>query len=256
MRNLLLRIGLVAAFWPALPCTAMAAESNVASMLGDFVSSYAPAHAETIDVCVELSIAPPGETWYVVLPADGDVKLLGEAAIAPVFTIKLSWEALSRIHAGDLTAFTAAAKASGEDTAPLEFESHQGAATLRDPKGTILGFLQHFFALGRPERILLGEEHSRVIHGAHAIPLYYASGFRSAWYRINDGEHLNEPGDTNPFPQAFIIISGRGTAKIGESEVEVKAGESYYIPPGADHVLTPAEGEWLELIWLAWGEGA
>jgi mannose-6-phosphate isomerase-like protein (cupin superfamily) len=73
---------------------------------------------------------------------------------------------------------------------------------------------------------------------------------------IKEGQRLNEPGDTNPFPQAFVIVSGRGRAKIGNAEVDVRAGESYYIPPGSDHVLWPAIGERLELIWLAWGEGA
>jgi len=42
---------------------------------------------------------------------------------------------------------------------------------------------------------------------------------------------LNEPGETNPFPQAFVFIVGEGYAKIGGVTVPVKAGEAYYIPP-------------------------
>jgi mannose-6-phosphate isomerase-like protein (cupin superfamily) len=56
------------------------------------------------------------------------------------------------------------------------------------------------------------------------------AGFRSAWYRVNPGERLNEPGDTNPFPQAFIFIKGTGVAKIGDETVPVKADEAYSIP--------------------------
>jgi mannose-6-phosphate isomerase-like protein (cupin superfamily) len=86
--------------------------------------------------------------------------------------------------------------------------------------------------------------------------LFYHPGFRSAWYLIKKGERLNEPGDTNPFPQGFIFISGEGFAKIGEETVPVRAGEAYYIPPGSDHVVWTESDQPLELIFLAWGEGA
>jgi mannose-6-phosphate isomerase-like protein (cupin superfamily) len=123
-------------------------------------------------------------------------------------------------------------------------------------KTQLYTFLQHFFNLTNPEKALLGEQHSRLVHGAHVVALYYAPGFRSAWYMVKKGERLNEPGDTNPFPQAFIIVEGEGFAKIGDSTVTVKAGESYYIPPDSDHVLWTDRDEHLVLIWLAWGEGA
>ena len=106
------------------------------------------------------------------------------------------------------------------------------------------------------EQILLGEEYSRMVHGAHAIPLYYHPELRSAWYMVKKGERLNEPGDTNPFPQALIFISGEGVAKIGEKTIKVKADESYYIPPSSDHVVWTESDEPLVLIFLACGEGA
>jgi mannose-6-phosphate isomerase-like protein (cupin superfamily) len=95
-----------------------------------------------------------------------------------------------------------------------------------------------------------------MVHGGHAIPLYYYPGFRSAWYLIKKGERLNELGDISPFPQAFIFISGKGFAKIGEKTMRVRAGEAYYIPPGSEHVVWTEGDNSLELIYLAWGEGA
>jgi len=86
------------------------------------------------------------------------------------------------------------------------------------------------------------------------VTLYYHPGFRSAWYLLKKKDKLNEAGDTNPFPQAFIFIKGTGFATIGEKTIPVKAGESYYIPPSSDHVVW-TESE-LVLIWLAWGKGA
>jgi mannose-6-phosphate isomerase-like protein (cupin superfamily) len=232
------------------------ANPGIGDMLEDFTSAYSELAPSGSEFIAQFDISPPGELWYVSIGDDGAVRLQQGSHQAPVMTLLMSSETLGRIYEGKLTAFTAAGKASGADVAPLEVEYGAAAEELADPQGTMLGFLQHFFARARPERILLGEEHSRVVHGAHAIPLYYAEGFRSAWYMVKEGQRLNEPGDTNPYPQAFVIISGRGGAKIGDIETEVRSGESYYVPPDSDHVLWPAPGESLEVIWFAWGDGA
>ena len=105
-------------------------------------------------------------------------------------------------------------------------------------------------------KILLGEEHSRLVHGGHVVGLFYDKGLRSAWYAVNKGERLNSPDDSNPFPQAFIFLSGKGKAQIGDKVISVKGGEAYYIPPGSSHVAWTEEDEPLELLFLAWGEGA
>ena len=114
----------------------------------------------------------------------------------------------------------------------------------------------HFFNTSKPEKIKLGEQYSRKVHGGHAIPLYYHPGFRSAWHMVKKGEQINEPGDVNPFPQAIVVINGKGYAKIGDQTVEINSNESYYIPPKSDHVIWTESEEPLVLIWLAWGEGA
>jgi mannose-6-phosphate isomerase-like protein (cupin superfamily) len=233
-----------------------AVDSGIGEMLSDFASTCTEVVSQDGELVVQLKISPPGEHWYVSTSEAGTLKLHRGVHGSPIMTLAMSQETLARIHGGEMTAFTAGGKGSGADTALLEIEFGAAAGDLTSPKATTLGFLQHFFARERPERTPLGESHSRVVHGAHAIPLYYADGFRSAWYLVKDGQHLNEPGDTNPYPQAFVIISGRGGAKIGETEVDVRASESYYIPPDSDHMLWPAQGESLEVIWFAWGEGA
>jgi mannose-6-phosphate isomerase-like protein (cupin superfamily) len=252
---------MMVACFVALLCVAgqvgdAAGASEVGEMLHEFAAVYSEAGPGDVAFVVQLDISPPGESWYVSVQADGIVDLQQGRHDAPAMTISMSEDTLGRIYRGSMTALTAGGKASGAEVAPLEVEFQTDAEQLVDPKGAMLGFIQHFFMRDRPERILLGEEHSRVVHGAHVIALYYASGFRSAWYKVKDGQRLNEPGDTNPFPQAFVIISGRGRAKIGDAEVDVRSGESYYIPADSDHVLWPAPGESLEVIWFAWGEGA
>lgn len=117
-------------------------------------------------------------------------------------------------------------------------------------------FLQHFFSRTDPEKIELGEQYAREVHGGHAIPLYYYPGFRSSWYLVKKGEKINEPGNTNPFQQAFVIIGGEGKAVIGRETVVVKAGQSYYIPPDTEHIFWTETDSPLVMIWLAWGEEA
>ena len=161
---------------------------------------------------------------------------------------------LQSIYKGKMTAFTAAGKALSTDDAPLDWKLRSNVTKERLQQ--LYYFLMHFFNQYQPEKILLGEKHSRVVHGAHAIPLYYNPGFRSGWYLIKKGQKMNEPGDTNPFPQAVVILQGRGSAKIGDDTITVNHNESYYIPPNSDHVFWTEEDEPLILLWLAWGEGA
>lgn len=119
-----------------------------------------------------------------------------------------------------------------------------------------LEFVQRCFYSTYPEKNDLNKSKSRQVHGAWTITMFYHPGFRSAWYQIEKGQSLNKPGDTNPFPQAFVLIPDHGYAKIGDVTLKVKANEAYYIPPNTDHVFWTEDGSPLKLIFLAWGEGA
>ncbi|MCK4413313.1 MAG: cupin domain-containing protein [Candidatus Eisenbacteria sp.] len=228
----------------------------IPQMLATFCTGYADAVPESSALVVQFRLTEPDTAYYIEVRPVRVVESHPGTHASPSLTLTMSAATLHRIHDGTLTAFTAAAKAAADRPALLEFTVHAAIEQVGDPTSAMLGFLQHFFTPSRPERIVLDEAHARVIHGAHAIPLYYAVGFRSAWYKIKPGQQLNEPGDTNPFPQAFVIIGGQGRAKIGDVEVEVRPGESYYIPPGSDHILWPAGEAGLKVIWLAWGPGA
>lgn len=118
------------------------------------------------------------------------------------------------------------------------------------------GFYSAFSTPRSTKKITLGQSHARLVHGAWAIPLFYHAGFRSAWYQIEKGQRLNEPGDTNPFPQAFIFLTGSGFVKIGENIEEVEPGRAYFIPPGTEHIVWNEEDEPITMIFLAWGEKA
>jgi mannose-6-phosphate isomerase-like protein (cupin superfamily) len=228
---------------------------NAHVILSDMAESYSGEVPEEMAFEAQFSIDPGDEHWVIEV-GDGQAKLGRGPDTSAQFVFSLSLETLHSIYNGEMTAMTAGGKGSGADSAPLEFEFTEAAMELADPKGVAFHFLQHFFNRAEPEKILLGEEHSRVVHGANVCALYYAPGFRSAWYMVEKGQRLNEPGDTDPFPQAFVIISGEGLGKIGEETIEIRGGESYYVPPGSDHVIWTEGEEPLVLIWFGWGEGA
>ena len=229
---------------------------NVGEMLEVMAESFERKAPEDLSLVVQFDIGPGQELWYVVVENGRHVKVGAGRHNGAQFTFVTDVNTLGLIYAGKMSALTAAGKARGSDTAPLELTIAEGVELVGKVRKALFAFLQSFFNTSIPERTLLAEEHSRFIHGGHSIPLYYYPGFRSAWYLLKRGERLNEPGDTDPFPQALIIIEGEGFAKIGREEIRVKAGESYYIPPGSEHMVWSGSGRPLILIWLAWGEGA
>lgn len=229
---------------------------DVEQMLHQMAESYRRRISDDLTLAVQIDVEPDRRPWHVLVEPGRRVTVAqGPHARAP-FTLVVAEATLRSIFAGEVTALTAAARASMSDPAPLDFEMGEGVQLTPDRYAAMLGFIQRFFDTSEPQRIPLGETHARPVHGAHAIPLYYHPGFRSAWYLVKKGERLNEPGDANPFPQAFVFISGEGWATIGDQTVAVRAGEAYYVPPGSDHVVWTESEEPLALIFLAWGQGA
>ncbi len=206
-------------------------------------------------ILVECEITDTEKVWHVKVE-NGEVTVKEGQGGESAFRLKTSSTTLQQIYDGEITALTAAGKAMVSDTAPLDWKLPEGIDFNPEYMSDVLFFIQHFFNRTDPEKIHLGEEHSRVVHGGHVVALYYHPGLRSAWYKVKKGEMLNEPGETNPFPQAFIFIEGEGTANIGGKEIPVKANESYYIPPDTEHTVWTESDSPLVFIWLAWGKGA
>lgn len=229
---------------------------EVRQLLRDWAESFRQKIPDDYSLIVQIDIQPGPASWHIIVGPGKQLKI-GEGTDRNAQVIfSTTEETLQVIYEGKMTALTAAGKAHVSDSAPLDFRLGEGIELTPALKAKLFVFIQSFFNRSTPERIPLGEERARMVHGAHAIPLFYHPGFRSAWYLVKKGERLNEPGDTNPFPQAFVFISGEGYAKIGDKTIPVRAGEAYYITPGSDHVVWTESDDPLELIFLAWGEGA
>jgi mannose-6-phosphate isomerase-like protein (cupin superfamily) len=200
----------------------------------------------------------PGGEWYLAPRAGGEVELRAGRAPTPGFTCELDAATFGQLYRGEISGMTAAGKGSGDEASPLEILPGSAVKenAARASLAPVFHFLTHFWQRDDPERIAFGREHSRPLLGASIVGLYYHPGFRSAWYAVRGKESLNGAGDSSPYSQAYVILRGRARVEIDRKSVEVPAGESIYIPPAAKHAVKSVDGGEVELLWLAWGDGA
>jgi mannose-6-phosphate isomerase-like protein (cupin superfamily) len=207
---------------------------------------------------VTVSFAIDGDATICHLSAQPEQAVCVEAGEHPKseFTVVTTTEILRKLAHGEMSPLTAAGRENLRQPAPLDFRLPEGVSFTIALYHRITLFVQRFFNPLPGERIRIDERASRIVHGGHVVALYADVGFRSAWYLLNPGEQVNEPGDANPFPQAFVVLSGSGTAHIGGVSHDLQPHTAYYIPPGAEHVARPSPDGPLTVIWFAWGEGA
>jgi mannose-6-phosphate isomerase-like protein (cupin superfamily) len=115
---------------------------------------------------------------------------------------------------------------------------------------TVKALMNGFFIPGKIKVRKLSKEYAGSAHGAKPIPITYWDGLRYAWYHVPAGEVLNRDGEKDAYPQAFLILKGRGVLELEEESLKVEAGKVYYIPPNGIHKLH-AETD-VEMTWLAW----
>ena len=176
----------------------------------------------------------------------------------PIAYYALNVATLQKIDRGELNALTAMAKTHGGETAPLDVGVTPGFEPGPEFWAGFVPLSFHFWTRGLPERVPLGGEFSRVAHGANAVVLYYQKGFRSAWFQITKGQHINEdPQDqVNPFPSLFIMLRGALEARIGGRQLTLPAGEATFVPAGVTHEFWNDRKDPVEMILLMFGEGA
>ena len=209
-----------------------------------------------IDLQIRLDILPDFGSWSIIAAPGKTTTLKFASSESAQIIFKLQAETLQAIQVGKMTGLTAAGREKMSDKTPLDFELPAGQKMTPTLMSQMLAFIQRFFNPTQPEQIQLDKSHARLVHGAFAIPMFYHQGFRSAWYQLEKGQMLNGPGETNPFPQAFIFIAGSGYAKMCSQTLPVKAGHALYIPPETEHIIWTESDQPLQLIFLAWGEKA
>jgi mannose-6-phosphate isomerase-like protein (cupin superfamily) len=228
---------------------------------GDILSRYVrdfrkdPASAG-LELCFGVRVAGRG-IWTVRVSGE-DVTLREGSPSEPAFIYITDLETLRRIDSGELSVITAMGKASMSDPAPMDFKIMEGYRPPEDFMAFFAPFTFHFWTRGFPETVMFGKEHTRMVHGANVTAFYYQEGFRSAWYRIEKGQHINERSDdqVNPFPTLAVFTSGEAEARIGGKYLKIGEGTSVFIPAGTAHEFWNESKEPAEFIILMFGEGA
>ena len=230
--------------------------ASIQKILEEMTAVYAQKITEKIDLTLQFKLLPGENVWFLRSKPGESLQITKSCQVEPQIIFSFSEETLLAIYTGKMTGLTAMGRENISDRTPLDFSLGENVSMTPDLMAKLLTFVQRFFNPTHPEKVIFNKSSARLVHGGWGIPMFYHSGFRSGWYQLDQGQRLNEPGDVNPFEQAFVIISGKGYAKIGENSVEVREGEAYYIPPQSEHLLWNDNPEPLCLIYLAWGENA
>lgn len=228
---------------------------SIHEILEEMASNYKQKIPKDSHSDYQLDIEDLGKSFSIEIRPQNTVSISEKANPDAKINLMTNSNIIQKISHNEISALTALGRANISDSAPINFRTQEGITFSMELYYEIVEFIQRFFNYSYREKTFYGEEYSRNVHGAGAVPFFYDKGFRSAWFLIKKGEKLNEPGDTNPFPQSLIVIAGSGYGNLGGDRISIKKGEVYYIPPDTDHVLW-TENESLEIIWLAWGQGA
>ncbi len=196
---------------------------------------------------------------YTVALSDAPGSVAREGA-PPQYDIgfELDIDFLRRLDRGEIGALTAMGQTRSSDPIPLN--PKLGPQFSKRPDAPLLfrrlGF--HFWNRGWPEITPFSESAARVVHGANAAVFVYDREFRSAWYQLKPGMHINADArdQTNNFPQLVIVTRGQFSARLDGRQLILSEGQTVFIPAGMAHEFWAEAGQYGELIWTAFGEGA
>ena len=197
------------------------------------------------DYTIELSNDPGGAVRQG-LPAQYDIR----------FDVDIDF--LRRLDRGEMSALTAMGQARSSDPIPLSPRLGPDFGKIPDAPLLFRRLCFHFWTRGWPEITRFNESAAREVHGGNAAVFVYDREFRSAWYQLKPGMHINaDPKDqTNNFPQLVLVTKGAFSARLGGQEMVLSEGQAVLIPPGMTHEFWAEAGQYGEFVFTAFGEGA
>ena len=241
---------------------AMAQAADVQEILEGYAADYAEDVTFTRPTFFGVRV---GNDFYTVdmRPKVGDVDASTVVTRAPpseptyYFTIDNA-QTLDRLNNGDVNALTLMAKAFSTDVTPMDIEVMEGFAPGEDFTSVVIPLTFHFWTKGKPEIVDFANQDTQQTHGSNAGIFYYQPGFRSGWFDIRPGDHVNkeERSKTNPFPSLFVMIEGEVTAIIDGERMIFRQGEAMIAPTGVSHeFINEGENRAFGFIFM-FGEGA
>lgn len=167
----------------------------------------------------------------------------------PAFKITMTEELLEKAMKGQVDLFALGGRSRMDEARPVDFEFYD-KTRMKESMELIYRLGIFFFVPGRVKSRQMKLELTGKAHGANPLPLVYWKDLRTAWYHVSKGSVLNEDGEKDPYPQAFIVLKGNGRLVLEDLEVSIGPQNTYYIPQGSMHQVHAEED--VELIWMAW----
>ena len=199
-----------------------------------------------------------GGEYHVVLPQKEPATVRTGVPADYDFGFQLDMDTLRRLDQGELNALTAMGQARSSDPTPLTFKPSPEFSRLPDPATFLRRLSFHFWTREWPEIVPFRDGATREVHGGNAAVFYYDKQFRSAWYQLKAGTHINRDTtqQANDYPQLIVVTRGRLRGRFDGQERHVGEGETVLIPPGMRSELWTEAGEYAEFVWLGFGPGA
>jgi mannose-6-phosphate isomerase-like protein (cupin superfamily) len=195
---------------------------------------------------VGIELTDTNETATLTL---GEQHSVDEGLRDVAFKITMTSDILNSIMRREADAFALAGRSHIKESRPIDFELlHQDRAA--EIMETIKGLATFYLNPGRIKTKQLRLDLAGNAHGAKPIPLVYWKGLRYAWYHIQAGRILNEDGEKDPWPQAFVVLKGTGKVHILDEILDIQPETVYYIPRNCTHQVHAKEA--VELLWIAW----
>lgn len=165
---------------------------------------------------------------------------------------------LRRLDQGQMSALTAMGQARSSDPIPLNPRFGPDFDKLPNAPLLFRRLSFHFWTRGWPEIVPFGELAARQVHGGNAAVFVYDREFRSAWYQLKAGMHINadRKDQANNFPQLVIVTKGAFNARLDGRQLVLSEGQAVLIPPGMTHEFWADVGQYGEVVFIAYGEGA
>ncbi|TFF91079.1 cupin domain-containing protein [Candidatus Thorarchaeota archaeon] len=202
---------------------------------------------EPLRLAVELT--DTGDTATLTLEQERGVASIEEGDSSASVKVTMDSTTFQSILDGRADAFALAGRSRMDEVRPINFEFLEKERHAKAMEA-IKSLATFFFLPGRMKSKQLAVERAGEAHGAKPIPIVYWHGLRLAWYRIPSGLTLNEAGERDPWPQAFIVLRGAGSVIIESEAEEITPNTVYYIPRNVVHQIEAKDD--VDLIWIAW----
>ncbi len=165
-------------------------------------------------------------------------------------------KALDNIDQQIWTASTASAKSVGSDIVALNIRDMEGFKSGIKDDATAYEVMEHFWKKGQTEITYFSRDGSLPTHGVDHVGLYTMKDKRIGWFSIGPDQAANDERglDKGQVPNLFIITKGKGTAKLGDETIELKAGMSVFVPQYVKHTIYNPFEEPLEGIVVLFGD--